>query len=45
MPCRIADFLDLVHQLEGVTQTDLDRGDPAVTEALVASILASFRWR
>ena len=25
MPCRIADFLDLVHQLEGVTQTDLDR--------------------
>ena len=25
MPCRIADFLDLVHQLEDVTRTDHDR--------------------
>ena len=26
-------------------QMDLDRVDPAATEALVASVLASFRWR
>ena len=26
-------------------QMDLDRADPATTEALVASVLASFRWR
>ena len=26
-------------------QMDLDRADPAVSEALVASVLASFRWR
>ena len=26
-------------------QMDLDRADPAATEALVASVLASFRWR
>jgi hypothetical protein len=25
VPCRIADFLDLVHQLEDVTRTDHDR--------------------
>ena len=25
MPCRIADFLELVHQLDEVTQTDHDR--------------------
>jgi hypothetical protein len=25
VPCRIADFLDLVHQLEAVTRTDHDR--------------------
>jgi hypothetical protein len=25
VPCRTADFLDLVHQLEGVAQTDHDR--------------------
>jgi hypothetical protein len=25
MPCRIADFLELVHQLDDVVQTDLDR--------------------
>jgi hypothetical protein len=25
VPCRIADFLELVRQLEGVVQTDLDR--------------------
>ena len=25
MPCRIADFLDLVHQLEDVIRTDHDR--------------------
>jgi hypothetical protein len=24
VPCRIADFVDLVHQLEGVTQSDHD---------------------
>ena len=36
--------LDYQGRVIGI-QMDLDRSDPAATEALVASVLASFRWR
>lgn len=36
--------LDHAGQVIGI-QMDLSRSDPAATEALVASVLASFRWR
>ena len=43
---RIQHDIGLDHEGRVISiQMDLDRADPAAADALVASVLASFRWR